>query len=156
VTLPPFFLASAGPLSGSGFSLWQTLGGLVAVFALLLLSLRLLGRFNQRRQHDQSALLTVWNLGPRREIQVLKLQDQVHYIYRHDGAMVLLKQDSLEDWQRVESELNAGQAPHGRTLARIFSGDGGVRGALKSILSGKPDGSCRPDIPAGPQIQARQ
>ncbi len=48
------FLAETQPLtsnlaSGSGFSLWQSLGGLVLVFGLLILCLKLLGKFNRNR-----------------------------------------------------------------------------------------------------------
>ena len=109
-------------LNGSGFSFWQTLGGLVVVFGLLLLFLRLLGKFNRRRRNGNSSLLAVWQLGPRREIQVVRLQDQVHYVYRHDGAMVLLKQESLADWQQDHAE-DATDTPSRGQLVRILTGD---------------------------------
>ncbi len=85
--------------SGSGMSWWQTVGGLVAVFGLLMLSLKLLGKWNRRSGGSDSSLLTVWHLGPKREIQVLKLGDQVHYIYRHDGSMVVLETEPLVDFE---------------------------------------------------------
>ena len=125
-------------LGGQGFSLWQALGGLVLVFGLLLVALRLLGRFSQARQHDQTALLAVWSLGPRREIQVLKLQDQVHYIYRHDGAMVLLKEQSLDDWQREAASRRDTQSAAQRGLARLLGGRDTGRGFFKSFLPLKP------------------
>ncbi len=83
----------------SGMSWWQTVGGLVAVFGLLLLSLKLLGKWNRRSGGSHSSLLTVWHLGPKREIQVLRLGDQVHYIYRHDGSMVVLQTEPLVDFE---------------------------------------------------------
>ncbi|NCQ34781.1 hypothetical protein GW813_06835 [bacterium] len=82
-------------VASGGVSWWQTIGGLLVVFSLLLLSLRLLGRFNKRRAVGDAALLKVWQLGPKREIQVLRLFDTVHYIYCHDGGMVQLQQQSL-------------------------------------------------------------
>lgn len=84
---------------GAGISWWQTVGGLAAVFALLIVFLKVLARFQRGTRQNQASLLAVWNLGPRREIQVLRLGEEIHYIYRHDGAMVLLKQDSLAAWQ---------------------------------------------------------
>lgn len=86
-------------LSG-GFSWWQTLGGLILVFGLLLLCLRLLGRLQRSASPSPAKLLAVWSVGPKREIQVLRLADEVHYIYRHDGAMVLLKHQDLAAWEQ--------------------------------------------------------
>ena len=53
----------------------------------------------QRNGQGQATVLAVWNLGPRREIQVLRLENEAHYIYRHDGAMVILKKTSLADYE---------------------------------------------------------
>ena len=97
------FLGETGSMartltSDPGFNLWQTLGGLILVFGLLILCLKLLGKWNRRSAQGETSLLTVWALGPKREIQVLRLGSAVHYIYRHEGSMVLLKQESLEDW----------------------------------------------------------
>ncbi|MCP4572099.1 MAG: hypothetical protein GY838_07065 [bacterium] len=96
------FLATAtlpGLEGNAGMSWWQTVGGLLAVFALLIIFLKVLGRFQGGARQDHARILAVWNLGPRREIQVLRLGEEIHYIYRHDGAMVLLKQDSYAAWQ---------------------------------------------------------
>ncbi len=90
------------PQLGGG-SWLQTIGGLLVVFALLILSLKFLGRFNRLRGRSEAEVLNVWNLGPRREIQVLRLQDEVHFIYRHDGAMVPLKQVTLADYRARET-----------------------------------------------------
>jgi len=104
--------------AGGGASWWQTLGGLLAVFALLVVSLKLLGKFNRRRGGGQASLITVWHLGPRREIQILGVGDQVHHIYRHDGAMVLLKQESRTEWERslAASEATTGRTSDGRNF----------------------------------------
>ena len=102
MVIPAAFLgtmADGAFAADSGMSWWQTLGGLLAVFGLLLLSLKLLGKWNRRSGGADSSLLTVWHLGPKREIQVLRLGEQVHYIYRHDGAMVELKNEPLEKFE---------------------------------------------------------
>lgn len=93
--------ASESPiaLASGGSSWWQTLGGFVAVFGLLMLSLKLLSKWNRRQGSAEASLLTVWALGPKREIQVLRLGDEVHFIYRHESAMVLLKQSPLAEFE---------------------------------------------------------
>lgn len=98
-------------VASGGVSWWQTIGGLLVVFGLLLLSLRLLGRFNKRRAVGNAALLKVWQLGPKREIQVLRLFDTVHYIYRHEGGLVQLQQQSLTAFE--ESGTAAGEPGDG-------------------------------------------
>lgn len=93
----------------TGISWWQTIGGLVLVFGLLIVSLRLLGKFNRRAGGADTNLLTVWHLGPKREIQLLRLGEEVHYIYRHDGAMVALKAEPLAEFeQKKAAEAAAG------------------------------------------------
>ena len=42
---------------------------------------------------------------------MVRLQDEVHYIYRHDGAMVILKQIPMTEYQAdstVPSETSGG------------------------------------------------
>jgi len=75
-----------------------TFGGMAVVFGLLMLFMKLLGKINKRGGKSDSTILTIWHLGPKREIQVLRLGDQVHYIYRHDGSMVILKEESYEQY----------------------------------------------------------
>ena len=89
-------------------SWWRTVGGLLVVFGLLFLSLKLLGRYGRRGGAAQARLLAVWHLGPRREIQVLRLGDEVSYVYRHENAMVLLRQESWEAYVREHGEAAAG------------------------------------------------
>ena len=117
-TVDPTAAFTAGP----GISWWQTAGCLVFVFWLLVISLKLLGRFQRRAVQGQAAVLTVWNLGPRREIQVVRLEDQVHYIYRHDGAMVLLKQLPLSQWKEQAADPGAAQPGLGAMLGRLMPG----------------------------------
>jgi len=79
--------------AGLGPSLWQVAGALAAVLGLLVLALRGLQRLQGGRGADAGVrLLSVRRLGPRREIQRLRVGDTVHTIYRHDGAMVVLEQ----------------------------------------------------------------
>jgi len=104
----PATLAGGSFAADGGISWWQTVGGLVAVFGLLLVSLKLLGKWNRRTGGKETSLLAVWHLGPKREIQVLRLGDQVHYVYRHDGAMVALRTEPLIDFERSQSTAAAG------------------------------------------------
>lgn len=96
----PATAASGAFVADTGMSWWQTIGGLVFVFGLLIVSLKLLGKFNRRTGAAETSLLTVWHLGPKREIQVLRLGDEVHYVYRHDGAMVTLRSEALADFEK--------------------------------------------------------
>ena len=99
VTLPLATAARLG-LDGSGALVWwQVVGALAAVLALLLVCLRLLGRLQIGPRSRDAALVAVWPLGPRREIQLLRLGDQLHYIYRHESALVLLRQQSWAEYQ---------------------------------------------------------
>lgn len=96
--------AAANPYAAdTGISWWQTIGGLVLVFGLLIVSLRLLGKWNRRSGGTETNLLTVWHLGPKREIQILRLVDEVHYIYRHDGSMVVLKTEPVADFESKQA-----------------------------------------------------
>ncbi len=104
----PATLDSGSFAADGGISWWQTIGGLVAVFGLLLVSLKLLGKWNRRTGGAETSLLTVWHLGPKREIQVLRLGDQVHYVYRHDGAMVTLRSEALTDYERSQESPAVG------------------------------------------------
>ncbi len=114
-------LATVSPeatFAGGGVSWWQTMGGLIAVFGLLMVSLKFLGKLNRRSGDATANVLTVWQLGPKREIQVLRLGDEVHYIYRHESAMVLLKQEPLVEFERTRAEAETGD--HEQGLKRFF------------------------------------
>lgn len=116
--LPILATAEAGPTFATGGNpWWQTLGGLLVVFGLLILALKFLGKWNRRQGGGQAQVLTVWPLGPKREIQVLRLGDDVHYIYRHDNAMVLLKQ---EDFASYEADRQAGESLAGPSAGKRF------------------------------------
>ena len=121
-----YFLASMGPDltgqfgGGQGISLWQTAGGLLAVFGLLVVSLKFLGKWQRRSGQGQALLLAVWNLGPRREIQVLRLEDEAHYIYRHDGAMVLLKKTPYSAWESSQTVSESPETNPRNLAGKIF------------------------------------
>jgi len=119
-----FLATDAAPLTGGGGAfgnIWQSLGGLVVVFGLLILSLKLMGRFNRRNQNAETQLLAVWHIGQRREIQVLRLGSDVHYIYRHEGAMVLLKQESMAEWEALRARLKDDETPTAK-ISSLLSG----------------------------------
>jgi len=93
-------------------SWWRTIGGLAVVFGLLFLCLKLVTRYGKKSGAAQARVLAVWHLGPKREIQVLRLGEEVSYVYRHDTAMVLLRQ---ETWDEYRSQ-------HGETTSVLASG----------------------------------
>jgi len=114
MAVPATFLATMAVVtdqstfaSGGGYSWWQTVGGLIVVFGLLLLFLKLLGKWNRRTGGSEADLLTVWPLGPKREIQLLRLGQEVHYIYRHDGSMVVLRTEPVSDFEKTKAAAAA-------------------------------------------------
>ncbi len=120
----------ASALSGGG-SWWRMIGGLAVVFGLLVLCLKLVTRYGNGRQGaPQARLLTVWHLGPRREVQVLRLGDEVSYLYRHESAMVLLRQEAWEDYRRQHGEAPAGLATPAALPAALLRQLGSLRARL--------------------------
>jgi hypothetical protein len=115
----------------SGPALWQAGAALAAVLALLILVLRLLQRWQPGQRGDAAVrLLANRRLGPRRELQVLRVGDEVHTLYRQEGAMVLLKTESWESWSRAR--VAAPVPPRGlapRLLALAARAGGAPRNA---------------------------
>ena len=105
--LDPAALQEAAQGAGSW---WRTIGALIIVFALLVLCLKLLARFGRRGALGQARILTVWHLGPRREVQVLRLGEEVSYVYRHENAMVLLRQEPFDAYRRQYGDAATGAA----------------------------------------------
>ena len=103
-------------LGGGGFSWFGALGAVIAVLALLSLCLRLLGRL-QRPGSGLADLLRVEPLGLRRELQIVRLGDRVHYVYRCEGGLVRLGEDSLVDYEAVRA---AAPAPLSGLVARLL------------------------------------
>ena len=102
--LDPSALGSSGLGAGSW---WRTIGGLAVVFGLLFLSLKLLSRYGRRGAAAQARMVAVWHLGPRREIQILRLGEEVSYVYKHENAMVLLRQEEWEAYRQQYGETVA-------------------------------------------------
>jgi len=116
--------APAATIAETGFGWWRALGGTLAVFALLVLFLRLLSRWQTGApRRGQAALLAVLPLGARREIEVLRLGARVHYVYRRDGALVLLGDDAIADWEVAVTASPEPAAPGAfARLARRIAG----------------------------------
>jgi len=96
-------------LQGStGPAAWQVFAALAGVLALLVLFLRGLQRWQPgQRQDARVRLLSVQRLGPRRELQVLRVGDEVHTLYRQEGAMVVLGSRSWDSWSAVQDTVAA-------------------------------------------------
>ncbi len=73
---------------------------------------------------------------------MLRLADDVHYVYRHDGAMVLLRQECLADWERSRA-AEARRAPD--------AGTDGPRSLKDLLRAGRPAAAVptRPPRPGG-------
>ena len=117
---------------GSMPSFWQVAGAMVAVLALLVLALKFLGRLqNGGGGQDRVRLLRVRRLGPKRDLETLLLDDDVFTIYRHDGGMVVLRQEPLATHQAREPETCGTQAVAtsvaglGRKLMALAASAGG-------------------------------
>jgi flagellar biogenesis protein FliO len=83
----PFLAVQA---AAGGVAWLKLVGGLVVVFTLLLLFLKLLGRFQGGRPGAAAALVAVHAVGPRRAVELLRCGDEVFTLYRHEQTVVLL------------------------------------------------------------------
>lgn len=92
MTSVPFLAAWSDP---AGTSWWQVLGAFLAVGALLLLTLRLLGRWQASRLPGDVRVLSVAPLGPKRALETLRFGEEVLVFYRSEGSMVLLERRPL-------------------------------------------------------------
>jgi hypothetical protein len=102
--------------STGGFSWWQAAGGVLVVFALLGVTMRFLGRWTHGAQDGRASLLAVIPLGHRRDLQVLRLKDEVHYIYRQEGALLLLGKESFADYQATAPQQDSAAGKPWRRL----------------------------------------
>jgi hypothetical protein len=92
-----------GLQDSTGPAVWQVFAALAGVLALLILVLRGLQRWQPGQRPDARVrLLSVQRLGPRRELQVLRVGDEVHTLYRQEGAMVVLGSRSWDSWSAVQ------------------------------------------------------
>jgi len=112
---------------GTGPSYWQVGAALVAVLGLLVVLLKGLQRWQGASQQSADAqLLSVRRLGPRRELQILRVGEQVHTIYRHESAMVLLETASSADHEAARPEPAAAQPSLPRRLMTLVAAAGGA------------------------------
>ena len=130
--------AAAPAWGGGGLPWWQAAGALLAVFALLILVLRLLGRWQAGGRRRDVRLLSVVALGRGRELQILRLRDQVHYVYRQDGGLVLLESESYAAYRDAAPPVEAAAAP------RL----GAVWRRTASLLTGGPDRAAAESPPS--------
>ncbi len=139
--------AGAAGWSSSSFPWWQALGGTLTVFALLFLFLRGLGRWQGRASCPEAALLEVWSLGPRREIQVVRLKEEVHYVYRHESALVLLQKEDYAAFRASRAVTEPGRSgPLAGILGRLGLGS---RPALSTAAGAEVGaGDLEPASPA--------
>jgi flagellar biogenesis protein FliO len=117
-----------------GPSYWQVGLAMAAVLGLLIATLKFLQRWQQgTAQDDGVQLVSVRRLGPKRELQTLRVGDQVHTVYRHDGAMVLLQTAA---WQPAVAPGQDGVADRAvgltRTLRTLAAAAGEVAGRSRS------------------------
>ncbi len=112
-----------------GPSYWQVGAALVAVLGLLVVVLKFLQRWQgARAQGGDARLLSVRRLGPRRELQVLQVGEQIHTIYRHDSAMVLLGTEARVAHEAARPAPTVAPAPlHRRLLALVATSGGASR-----------------------------
>jgi hypothetical protein len=119
--------AAAPAWAGGGVPWWQGVGALLAVFALLILVLRLLGRWQAGGRRRDVRLLAVVTLGRGRELQILRLREQVHYVYRQDGGLVLLESQPYAAYRDATPLVEPAGAPRlgaiWRRTATLLSGD---------------------------------
>jgi len=117
-----------GATGGSMPSFWQVGAAMVTVLALLILALKFLGRLqNGRGAQDSVRLLKVRRLGPKRDLETLRVDDEVFTIYRHDGGMVLLRRESHVDYVEREPVVtpDTAVAGLGRKLMAMAASAGG-------------------------------
>lgn len=88
----PFLAAWSDPAATPW---WQVLGAFLAVAALLLLTLRLLGRWHAARLPADVRVMSVAPLGPKRALETLRFGEEVLTFYRSEGSMVLLERRPL-------------------------------------------------------------
>ena len=110
-----------GASTGAMPSFWQVAAALVAVLGLLVLALKALRRLQPHGAGDHARLLQVRRLGPKRDLEVLRVDDEVYTIYRHDGGLVLLRREACARWD-----------------ARQAGSPGGARGACPRSASARP------------------
>jgi len=109
------------PAASTGGSFLQAGAALVAVLSLLILCLKLMQRFQSRQGGDDRVkMLSMHRLGPKRDLQELRVGDEVYTLYRQEGAMVVLKTQDHEVWEltRAQDVKPVGPAASAANLGR--------------------------------------
>ena len=86
---------------------WQVLGAFLVVTGLLLVTMRLLSRWQGRSVGGDFKVISVANLGPRRAVESLRYGEEVLIIYRSEGAMILVDRKPFEEVE-VAQAVNTG------------------------------------------------
>jgi len=73
-----------------GTSWWRLIGSFLLVAGMLVMTLKLLTRWQTGRAPGEFRLLEVSPLGPKRSVERLRYRDEELVIYRSDGAMLLV------------------------------------------------------------------
>jgi len=122
-----------GSGGASVVSFWQVCGALLTVLGLLVVALKFLSRFQRQPGADSTRILRVRRLGPRRELEVLQVDDQVYTLYRHDGGLAVLKCEAAATYRaREDDDAVAPTATQiGRKLRAMAAAAGG--GARPSV-----------------------
>ncbi|MBD3221092.1 hypothetical protein GF314_07585 [bacterium] len=118
----------AAPGAFAGPSAWQIVAALATVLGLLILALKLVRRLGWGGGDAASVRLRqVRKLGPRREIEAIELDGEVHTIYRRDGGLVVLRTEPAASWEsRQAGAPPAPGAGVGRTLKALAAAAGGM------------------------------
>ncbi len=115
--------------TGAGLpSFWHLASAMVTVLALLVLALKLLGRFQRQQGGERTRVLQVRQLGPKRDLEVLQVDDEVYTIYRREGGLAVLKQEALAQYldRRPLADERPAAANLGRKLLALAAAAGGT------------------------------
>jgi len=86
---------------------WQVIGGFLLVAGLLLLTMRLLSRWQTRSGGGKMSVLSVTSLGPRRTMECLRYGEEVLVVYRSEGAMILVERKPLDQLESAKTKVEA-------------------------------------------------
>jgi hypothetical protein len=97
-----------------GASWWRLIGSFLLVAGMLVLTLKLLTRWQVGRAPGEFKLLEVSPLGPKRSVERLRYRDEELVIYRSEGAMLLV------DRQPAPPEDPTGEGPAPANLSDLM------------------------------------
>lgn len=110
-------------------SFWQVAGALLTVLSLLIVALKVLGRYQRQQGSDRTRILQVRRLGPKRELEILQVDDEVYTLYRHDGGLAVLKAEAEATYRarRAEAAPAAPAVSLGRKLLAMAAAGGSAQ-----------------------------